>query len=431
MLTLFCMIVPAFSLTTSEIFSQYSSSVVTIYAMDSGQRIHQGSGFFIDKTGHILTNYHIIHDSQEMLIETEKGNLYKVREIVAQDAITDLALLISATPPNEIRPLDMAKEIPKPGSRIITIGTPEGFSHSISEGIMSSVTRGAKSDIIQFTAPVSSGSSGSPLLDELGLVIGIVTFQHMKAQNLNFAMSKEAILQFLKDKPQINQRDAELAQRATQTDINYEMARRSSAIFKSGEYKDTYVYRLNAPFKSTMPGAVGIHFWFEFTEPCDFYFVGIDNKGYEIFLPSNKVMRANYAGISVLAKGDIVGIYRNAETHTLGWFVDNSNLNYPAKTIWSRLFKEKEYSLFTVYPTVKWHKEAEVFIVKYIGLKDNIIAISTIDSRTGREKESIVEINIDDLPGYFDIAGGRLDIKEVTGADGYSILHYTWVTLPK
>lgn len=425
------MIAPAFSLTSSEIFSQYSSSVVTIYALDSGQKIHQGSGFFIDKAGHILTNYHVIHDSQEMVVETEKGNIYKVRQIVAQDAIKDLALLISSTPPNEIKPSDIAKEIPKPGSKVTTIGTPEGFSHSISEGIISSVTRGTSGDIIQFTAPVSLGSSGSPLFNEHGSVIGIVTFQHITAQNLNFAMSKTAIQQFLNDKPQRNQRDAELAQRAMQTDVNYETALRGGAIFKYGEYRDSYIYRLNAPFKSTMPGHMGIHFWFEFTEPCDFYFAGVDNEGYEIFLPPKTVMRAHYLGINVLAEGDIAGIYRNANTHALGWFVDNSNLNYPKITIWSRLFKEKEHSLFKAYPTVAWRKGAEIFIVQYRGIKDNIIEIRTTDSRTGREKQSTVEINIEDLPGYFDIAGGRLDIKEVTFTNGDSILHYSWVTLPK
>lgn len=427
------MLSPSYAMTTSEIFQKYSSSVVTIYSLDSGEKIHQGSGFFLEKSGLVLTNYHVVHNSKKILIETSDEQVFDVSKILAQDASKDLALLATAAPVNKITPVLFAHEIPAPGSKVITIGTPVGFSHSISDGILSAVKRGKDGDTIQFTAPISPGSSGSPLFDENGKVIGIVTSQIVDAQNINFAVSKSAIADFIKTRPNINARDAELAQRAKKTDQVYKTAVAGNTIYKAGEYKDTFIYRLSEPFKSTLPGALGIHFWFEFTKPCVFSYSHTSNSGYEVFLPPSDVIASYYAGMSVIVRGDTVGILRNPTNGNLTWFVDNSNYNRPLTTVWTREFKPAEYAKLEAVESVSFDENKVVLLVDYLGyFKDkNEISFLVTDSRNNGSRPVKIYLPLDRLPGFFKLAGGSIDIDRVEFKDNKSVLYYDWDIEPE
>ncbi|WP_286934691.1 MULTISPECIES: S1C family serine protease [Aminobacterium] len=417
------------ALTPIEIFQKYSKSVATVYSLDNGEKIHQGSGFFLEKSGLLLTNYHVIHDSQEIAVETEDGEFYIVRAIIAQDAEKDLALLGTATPSNKIVPVSFAPSVPPTGSEIVTIGTPEGFSHTLSNGILSSVKRGKDRDIVQFTAPVSPGSSGSPLFDKNGQVIGIVTAQMTQAQNLNFALTKTAIIEFLKTRPNKTDRDIELAKRKEAPKI-YLSAVKGDILYRAGDCKDTYSYKLKAPFKSTLPGSLGVHFWFEFTEPCSFNYA-YDQDGVEIYLPPEGVAKATFTGISVICKGDTVGFFRDPETDGFGWFVDNSNYNGGMYTIWTRAFKESEFFKFDKRKTVVWQKNAKVIVITYEGYNPNTedILFLVIDSRQRNASPQTITVNRDRLPGYFELANGIIDIDALEINKNFpseAVLRYDW-----
>jgi len=116
--------------------------------------------------------------------------------VLAVDAEGDIALLKVDAPAGVIRPLPLDKTSPQEGESIVVIGNPLGLEGSVTNGIVSAVrdipTFGR---IIQITAPISSGSSGSPVVNMQGQVIGIATLQITGGQSVNFAIPSERISQ--------------------------------------------------------------------------------------------------------------------------------------------------------------------------------------------------------------------------------------------
>jgi Tfp pilus assembly protein PilF len=119
-----------------------------------------------------------------------------VKGVLAVDAEGDIALLKIDVPANQIRPLQLDKTSPQEGESVVVIGNPLGLEGSVTNGIVSAVrdipTFGR---IIQITAPISSGSSGSPVVNMQGQVIGIATLQITGGQSVNFAIPSERISQ--------------------------------------------------------------------------------------------------------------------------------------------------------------------------------------------------------------------------------------------
>src|SRR5262249_32778470 len=124
------------------------------------------------------------------------GNVYPVKAVLAVDAEGDIALLKIDAPPTQIKPLPLDKTSPQEGESIVVIGNPLGLEGSVTNGIVSAVrdipTFGR---IIQITAPISAGSSGSPVVNMQGQVIGIATLQITGGQSVNFAIPSERISQ--------------------------------------------------------------------------------------------------------------------------------------------------------------------------------------------------------------------------------------------
>ena len=122
--------------------------------------------------------------------------MFPVKGVLAVDAEGDIALLKIDPPATPIRPLPLDKTSPQEGESIVVIGNPLGLEGSVTNGIVSAVrdipTFGR---IIQITAPISSGSSGSPVVNMQGQVIGIATLQITGGQSVNFAIPSERISQ--------------------------------------------------------------------------------------------------------------------------------------------------------------------------------------------------------------------------------------------
>ena len=139
----------------------------------------QGSGFVIDKEGHILTNYHVIADAREVWVTLHNRKKYKAT-IIGTDRAHDLAVLqIKATDPQPMTLGDSTN--PQVGQKVYAIGNPFGLAGTLTRGIVSSIRQVQEPDglvieeAIQTDAAINPGNSGGPLLNWHGEVIGINT----------------------------------------------------------------------------------------------------------------------------------------------------------------------------------------------------------------------------------------------------------------
>jgi Tfp pilus assembly protein PilF len=179
-----------------ELVRRIKPSAVAIETFDvHGEKLSRGSGFFIDPD-RVVTNRHVIEGAYRAEIHSSSGAVYPVKGVLAVDAEGDIALLKIDSPAAQIRPLPLDKTSPQEGESIVVIGNPLGLEGSVTNGIVSAVrdipTFGR---IIQITAPISAGSSGSPVVNMQGQVIGIATLQITGGQSVNFAIPSERISQ--------------------------------------------------------------------------------------------------------------------------------------------------------------------------------------------------------------------------------------------
>ena len=176
----------------SSIVKQVQPSVVTITTHDeSGRAVAQGSGFFVNEGGHIITNRHVVEDAIRAEIKTAEGKVYSVAKVVAEDREGDLVRLSVDIRGDTVKPISLSRNLPEAGERILVIGSPLGLEQTVSEGIVSAIRGSGR--LIQITAPISHGSSGSPVVNMKGQVIGVATLIFTEGQNLNFAVAAERI----------------------------------------------------------------------------------------------------------------------------------------------------------------------------------------------------------------------------------------------
>jgi len=144
----------------------------------------QGSGFILDKQGHILTNYHVIAESQNIQVQTHDKHRYRAR-VIGKDRLHDLALLQIDAPSLVPAVLASSRDL-QVGQQVYAIGNPFGLSGTMTSGIISAIrsVRGPEQapieNAIQTDAAINPGNSGGPLLNSQGEVIGI---NSMIAQN--------------------------------------------------------------------------------------------------------------------------------------------------------------------------------------------------------------------------------------------------------
>ncbi len=171
------------------IVKEVKQAVVVIHTFDKeGNTLGQGSGFFINKHGHIVSNRHVFRGAHRAEIKVPRGT-YPVGKILAEDAENDLILFSVSIRSSYYKPLPINYKLPEVGESIVVIGNPLGLEATVSDGIVSACRKLEPfSSVIQITSPISPGSSGSPVLNMRGEVIGVATFQYRTGQNLNFAI---------------------------------------------------------------------------------------------------------------------------------------------------------------------------------------------------------------------------------------------------
>jgi tetratricopeptide (TPR) repeat protein len=181
-------------------------AVVAIATYDAaGEALMTGSGFFL-RPGQVVTNLHVIRGAVKAEIKTldGKGKVFPVNGTLAVDEEGDLALLSVEMPAERVaRSTELAKELPDEGETIFVIGNPLKLEGSVSDGIVSAVREVPNSyRIIQITAPISHGNSGSPVFNLKGQVLGVVTVKVTNGQNINLAVAAARVAQLTAGKLQ-------------------------------------------------------------------------------------------------------------------------------------------------------------------------------------------------------------------------------------
>jgi S1-C subfamily serine protease len=174
------------------------SGVVTVIGYDpNGRPTQMGSGFFVERS-FIVTNFHVINGIDLIKVKTYDG-AYHCARLTYEDQSRDLALITVCDQYASNKKLLVSKHPPEIGERIIAIGHPMGLEQTVSDGIISAVRKVSRDlDLIQITAFISPGSSGGPVLNLRGEVIGVSTLFLGKGQSLNFAVSGKYIDEMLR-----------------------------------------------------------------------------------------------------------------------------------------------------------------------------------------------------------------------------------------
>lgn len=191
--------------TLPELIRRVKPAVVGIVTYNSkGEALMSGSGFFI-RPGQVVTNLHVIEGAQRAEIRTldGKGKTYQVQGVFGLDDEGDLAVLSVEIPNDRPRSLEIVRDAPEEGEKIFVIGNPLRLEGSVSDGIVSAVREVPNlGNIIQITAPISHGNSGSPLFNMKGQVIGIITMKVTNGQNINLALASSRVLTLKAEKVQ-------------------------------------------------------------------------------------------------------------------------------------------------------------------------------------------------------------------------------------
>ncbi len=181
------------SVLTYEELANLSTSIVMITILDEkGKPYKSGSGVVIYKEGYILTNFHVVEGGAGFIVRFENEEAcYETNRIIKYHPDFDLAIIKVE---KLCRPLPIySGNALVRGQKVVAIGSPLGLFNSVSDGIISAFRQMNEVDMIQFTAPISQGSSGGALLDMYGRVIGISTAGMDEGQNLNLAVSYQMI----------------------------------------------------------------------------------------------------------------------------------------------------------------------------------------------------------------------------------------------
>ena len=172
-------------LTGEEIYTKISPSTVEVYA-ESDFVSSLGTGFYIDDSGTVVTNYHVIQDCSNAYVTTNDGGTYEVKNVLGYSEELDIALL--ETTKSNSTAVETCTSVTT-GETVYVLGSSLGLTGTFSEGLVSTAER-TVGDVpyIQISAPISHGNSGGPVVNSLGLVVGIASAGFEEGQNLNLAL---------------------------------------------------------------------------------------------------------------------------------------------------------------------------------------------------------------------------------------------------
>lgn len=163
----------------------------------AGNKIGTGTGFLISNDGRLITDHHVLEGGASAIARAENGGNFAVEGLLADDATNDLSLLKLDGKGLPFLSFGHSDKL-EVGTRLAVIGSPLGLEGTLSEGIVSAVRELAgQRQLLQITAAISPGSSGSPVLNASGEVIGVAKAIINEGQSLNFAVPSARALELV------------------------------------------------------------------------------------------------------------------------------------------------------------------------------------------------------------------------------------------
>ena len=181
----------AAAMSPADIARRATPSVVQIRA-----RGRIGSGFVVASDGRIATSLHVVEDADQLVVVLADGRTFTRVQVVDHDEEQDVVVLSIAA--SRLTPLPLAREPVQSGERVVVIGHPQGLANTVSDGLVSALRERDGTEMLQISAPVSPGSSGGPVLNDRGQVVGVTTSTHQRGQNLNFAAPVSRLLPLMR-----------------------------------------------------------------------------------------------------------------------------------------------------------------------------------------------------------------------------------------
>lgn len=165
----------------------FGATVLLVMEDGNGQPVSLGSGFFV-RNGELATNRHVIQGAARgyARLVGQKAK-YDIDGVIAIDERRDLVLLKLAVPRTNLLPLGDSDSV-EIGEQVYAVGNPQGLEGTFSQGIVSGIRQVGPDKLLQITAPISPGSSGGPVLNGKGEVVGVSVATFRGGQNLNFAI---------------------------------------------------------------------------------------------------------------------------------------------------------------------------------------------------------------------------------------------------
>lgn len=227
-----------------DVVAPIKKTVVTVINYDVDGNISSiGSGFFISTSGVLLTNYHVLDGAYKAEIKTQDGSQYPVETVLAKNRLVDLIKVRVDIPQSQVMTVDLARQPPVVADNVFVVGSPMGLEQTVSEGIISAVREipsGGK--VLQLTAPISRGSSGGPVLNQDGEVIGVVTFQAARGQNLNFAISIDALEMLVNEASELSLAEWTIRNSKKGPALAAMLCSKGSRLSIQGEYEEALTY---------------------------------------------------------------------------------------------------------------------------------------------------------------------------------------------
>lgn len=188
----------------SEIYKKNKDAVAVVITIGKdNQPISQGSGFFITGNGAFVTNIHVLENAEYVWIKLQNGAMFNPTAYIGYDHNVDIVILKVDGKNLPFVELGSSYELAV-GDGVLTIGSPHGLENSLSTGVVSAIREieDRSFRFIQTTAEVSPGSSGGPLFNMKGKVIGVTTFIMGQGEALTFAIPIEYVKEIIEEQKQ-------------------------------------------------------------------------------------------------------------------------------------------------------------------------------------------------------------------------------------
>ena len=180
---------------TVKLVKQTMPSLVLVELYDENDKfVGHGSGFFVTNNGDVLTNAHVARGGTKCVIRTNDGMSHQ-GQIKAIHNGQDIALLCISS--NKYKPLKIYTATPQAGAYAVALGAPLGYTNTVSDGLVSGIRNIKGYNFLQVSCPISPGSSGGPIVNEQGQVIGMSTFILDGGNNMSFCVPSQQMKMFV------------------------------------------------------------------------------------------------------------------------------------------------------------------------------------------------------------------------------------------